>query len=569
MRGAVLVLVLVQMVPATAVCPAQCLCNHTALTVSCESGRLEHFPIQLNPRVQRLDLAGNRITRLHGSIDYYTGLVSLNLSSNAVERLDALTFEHQRLLQDLDLASNRLELVARGSLAGLRRLRRLSLADNRLVRLDDGALGEAHHLQRLDLSGNRLRALGGALSGLARLQALSIGSNRLARVRAVELRALTDLRELGLCHNGLQTLQGAEQLPELRWLDLSGNRLTTLPDLSALTKLSHLDVSANRLSRLAAAAPSTLRWLDLSANRLSRLRAADLAGLPHLRQLRLCDSAQLREVAADALSGCPQLHTLQLCNNSRLARLPDRLLVATLRRVSVRDCRLSALPAPAAAANLSWLDARGNQLSCNCSLRWLQEAVAAGRAADLRCAGPGSVSGRRLSLLATAELWCPPPLAPLALSLGLPLLVLALLGGAFCALCRRRRSHRTATAGVCVATLAQSHGTKGAAAAAGGGREWPRYWPCEVGAPAQHGTGKLHTAASVWAPRPVSAEPRLVLSADSFRGYSSDEQYSTSIFSCDDQPALALRPCRPTGRETRSARPPTGADQRQPPSQPP
>ena len=80
--------------PVSTVCPAQCHCNRTSLTVSCERGSLEHFPIQLNPRVERLSLAGNRIARLHGSFDYYKDLVSLNLSDNAVDRLAALTFEH-------------------------------------------------------------------------------------------------------------------------------------------------------------------------------------------------------------------------------------------------------------------------------------------------------------------------------------------------------------------------------------------------------------------------------------------------------------------------------------------
>ena len=528
--------------PVSTVCPGQCHCNRTSLTVSCERGRLEHFPIQLNPRVERLSLAGNHISRLQGSIDHYTGLVALNLSSNAVDQLEALTFEHQQRLRELDLGHNLLELLPRGALAGLLRLERLGLADNRLARLEEGAFREAAGLRRLDLSGNRLESLGSALSGLPRLEVLTLCGNRLARVGGAELRALAAVRELSLCDNGMETLDGLQHLSGLRRLDLSGNRLTVLSGLSGLTELRRLDLSGNRLTALAGAAPAALHWLDLSGNRLRRLSAADLSGLRRLQELRLCDTAELRAVAGGALSGCPELHTLHLCNNSRLERLPADLLVPSLRWVSLRDCRLSAVPEPAAAANLTWLDARGNRLSCNCSQRWLHAAVAAGRAPDVLCAGPGSLRGRRLSLLEAAELWCPPRLAPLALALGLPLLVLALAGGAFCALCRRRRRHKTATAGGCVAALAHPRGGK-VAAPDGADRQrlrWPRYWPYEETSARcgrQDAATKLYTGHSEPSPELSSPEPgpelKLVLSADRTAGYSSDDLYAASFSSAD------------------------------------
>ncbi|XP_037089590.1 reticulon-4 receptor-like 2 [Pollicipes pollicipes] len=313
---------------AAALCPAQCHCNHTALTVSCERGRLEHFPIQLNPRVERLSLAGNRIARLRGSFDYYTRLVSLNLSRNAVSQLAEQTFEHQRRLVELDLGDNLLTELRRRTLAGLRRLTSLSLAGNRLARLENGALDDLAGLRRLDLSRNRLTSL---------------------------LRQLATVGELRLCNNQLAALPAPDGAPlsGTHTLDLSGNRLTEARGLAALRGLHRLDLSGNRLLTLAAAAPPpSLRQLDISNNRLAALPGDTLAGLPLLEELRLCDSPLLASVAADALAGCP--HN-----------------------------RLEGVPQPPAAANLSWLDARGNQLRCNCSLLWLRAAVDGLRVPDV------------------------------------------------------------------------------------------------------------------------------------------------------------------------------------------
>ncbi|KAM4615515.1 leucine-rich repeat-containing protein 17 [Polymixia lowei] len=99
--------------------------------LDCSSRDLKNIPSDLPSDIVKLDLSGNRITRLNPKLFLFAkNLKLLNLSGNTLDRIDTAAFAGLLYLRELDLSNNSLHNFQYGVLEDLYFLRRLSLDNN-------------------------------------------------------------------------------------------------------------------------------------------------------------------------------------------------------------------------------------------------------------------------------------------------------------------------------------------------------------------------------------------------------------------------------------------------------
>uniref|UniRef100_A0A1I8B2R2 LRRNT domain-containing protein n=1 Tax=Meloidogyne hapla TaxID=6305 RepID=A0A1I8B2R2_MELHA len=104
-------------------CPKNCFCAHS--TVICKGLGLERVPKPIPNDTTKLDLQGNRITKLH--FDDFVGLSDLRilLRDNLIQEIDENVFEPLQALERLRLDKNRIRsLPTNGLLKSNKLLRR-------------------------------------------------------------------------------------------------------------------------------------------------------------------------------------------------------------------------------------------------------------------------------------------------------------------------------------------------------------------------------------------------------------------------------------------------------------
>ena len=238
-------------------------------------------------------------------------LVTLDLSSNNLSKLQHKAFGQLRKIRSLNLKGNNLNLIDDDALGGLGLLSELTLSNNKLVALPPELLSEAKHLQELYLHNNSLSVLApGLFEGLEHLVVLNLSSNEIT--------------------NDWLTSTTFASLVRLVALDLSHNRLTDIDQshLNALTSLQILDMSFNRIHSVTGntfAMQHNLHILKLSHNRIENLRPYSLSGLSVLSSLDLSFN-RLKKIHADVLRNCTSLTTIALSSN-QFSKVPMGLRV--------------------------------------------------------------------------------------------------------------------------------------------------------------------------------------------------------------------------------------------------
>ncbi|GLJ14426.1 hypothetical protein SUGI_0233200 [Cryptomeria japonica] len=126
-------------------------------------------------------------------------------------------------------------------------LRSLNLSRNSLERICEGSLPES--LNSLDLSRNKISSTQG-FKNLPRLRMLDLSYNRLSCI-GHGLKNCTSMKELYLAGNQLQEIDGLRRLTKLTSLDASENRIShmcaTLETLATNTQLESLNLLGNPL----------------------------------------------------------------------------------------------------------------------------------------------------------------------------------------------------------------------------------------------------------------------------------------------------------------------------------
>jgi Leucine-rich repeat (LRR) protein len=263
--------------------------------------------------LEQLDLSGNAIEELPGSMRTLVHAADVCLDSNLLEKLPA-GFGGMTSISRLSIKGNRLQRLP-DSFTELVALQQLCLEGNQLVVLPEG-WGALCGLTRLEVAGNRLERLPTSFGNLGRLKWLDLSSNRLLHLHPDSMGGLTSLVSLGVGHNSLFTLPhsisrleqlqhlhargnlmpflpaGICRLPGLLALNVRDNHLTCLPDsIGAVTGLVALDLSHNHISHLPDGVTKllSLRGLSLVGNQLEQLPRG-LGALCMLRHLRMHDN---------------------------------------------------------------------------------------------------------------------------------------------------------------------------------------------------------------------------------------------------------------------------------------
>ncbi|KAF4518519.1 hypothetical protein B566_EDAN004263 [Ephemera danica] len=343
------------------------------------NNQIEHLDATMfpeTPHLLGLRLAGNRLTILPDNV--FTGLggqlLRLDLSGNPLQRANFKELFHyvQRLrhlnlantglrtapplplpeLISLNLSSNAIEDVSPSSVEFLGKLQHLDLTSNKLSGVPAGAWPHISLLKTLDVSRNPIRVITkDSFAGLLRLQTLSI-----------------------------------DELPDLERFD--ADSLTRLRLLSSLRTQTWPKIEKYRF-RLGGVLSGVAALQRLSVRVLEPVLSDQLLGAfsPKLQELEITGS-NLRHISPDAFEGVEENYALALqIRGTQLEELPTGLF-SILERVPIlsldlRDNRFSSLSPSAMYANGSdWemigtrvisegLVLKGNPWTCDCGLVWL------------------------------------------------------------------------------------------------------------------------------------------------------------------------------------------------------
>lgn len=289
---------------------------------------------------QSLDLSNNDMQTV--KLQPIDTLEVLNLSANAIDSLNALSFAGLSALKSLDLTENLLSAIDDKVLKPLISLQHLNLSRNRLEILNEASFSSLLHLQQLDVSWNRLAKVAPGslqLPSLARLllagnpnlgnfqqPALLVGTGR--RLQTVDASrtglkqvpaALThSIRTLRLAGNSITIVNcgDLDSYPLLQLLDFTSNNLESVEDdaLGRLDSLFVLYLTDNKLRSIPRSLPERLRVLHLEKNKIEQIRNVDLQGLPLLEVLLLSDN-KIKTVEENSFTQLTSLETLDLSRN--------------------------------------------------------------------------------------------------------------------------------------------------------------------------------------------------------------------------------------------------------------
>ena len=270
-------------------------------------------------QVTKLNLIGKNLSVIPPEFNLLTGLTTLYLSENRIEKIQNLS--NLPLLTALDLSDNRIETIQ--NLSDLPRLTHLYLSRNRIEKIQN--LSDLPRLTALYLSDNRIETIQN-LSDLPRLTHLFLSNNRIKKIQ--NLSDLPRLTHLFLSNNRIETIQNLSDLPQLTTLSLRDNRIETIQNLSDLPLLTTLSLRDNRIEKIQNLSNlPRLTALFLSENTIEKIQ--NLSDLPLLTHLYLSNN---RIEKIQNLSDLPLLTHLYLSNNriEKIQNLSDLPLLTTL-----------------------------------------------------------------------------------------------------------------------------------------------------------------------------------------------------------------------------------------------
>ncbi|XP_022906827.1 toll-like receptor 7 [Onthophagus taurus] len=379
-----------------------------------------------------LDLSGNQLTSGHIDSSTFTGLIRLiilNLSHNALTRIDGKTFKDLFFLQILDLRNNSIGFIEDNAFLPLYNLHTLNLAENRLntiggslfnglfvlskltlnnnliVNVDSKAFQNCSDLKELDLSSNALQQVPDAIRELTFLKNLDLGENQISDFKNGTFKNLDQLTGLRLIDNNIGNLSKGMfwDLRSLQVLNLAKNKIQSiergtfdtntlieairldenfLTDINgvfaSLASLLWLNLSENHLVWFDYAfIPSNLKWLDIHNNFIEHL--ANYYKIQEEIRVKTLDASHNRITEISPLS-IPNSVELLFINNNLIKTVnpntfydkPNLVRVDMyaneLINLDINALRLS----PYSNKTLPEIYLGGNPFHCDCTMEWLQ-----------------------------------------------------------------------------------------------------------------------------------------------------------------------------------------------------
>ncbi|KAL4647236.1 tsukushin-like isoform X1, partial [Arapaima gigas] len=255
-------------------------------------------PIPIPLDTSFLDLSSNSIQTLSDSMlsgPGYTTLVSLDLSSNHISKIQASALSKLRYLETLDLSHNALEDLADGVFVGL-------------------------PLTEVDLSNNQMQELRLEIfstNGHGKPISVDVSNNLLTVVSRKPHMSPPNIKSLTLSGNRLKVIPNLRGVP-LRYLNLDGNLLSSIGENAFMNLKDLVHLSLSNLAELTVVQPKSfkdlqnLQVLDLSNNpKLESLKPEVFDGLVSLQELSLSKSGVI-SLPNDISSHLPSIRSLTI-----------------------------------------------------------------------------------------------------------------------------------------------------------------------------------------------------------------------------------------------------------------
>lgn len=311
---------------------------------------------------------------------------TLNVSHNYVGEgaLDVRLLAQWKSLQSLDLSYNGITIfIGRG--APLNELQYLNLSRNTLFDLKPRIFTNMNSLKFLNLAFNRITLISPSAIILPNLVWLDLRFNRLTTLRMHYFQRIPSLKEIILSHNLISSIPGGTffNCKALQNIDVSFNRISRVSKDAFRndTSLSILDLSFNSLDRSISVCFQTkilIGRLVFNGNRFGNFHADYVTNIK-VRTLEICKIATLFYISDKSFHSLSTLEVLRLEDNSGLRYISSESFyqMPNLKLLSIIKNNLFTLDSQIALRlpNLSHLDISENNFHCDCSLKWLQEAV--------------------------------------------------------------------------------------------------------------------------------------------------------------------------------------------------
>ena len=246
------------------------------------------------PRLEKLDLRGNKISTGFDTDGLIRNLSELDLSDNCIETLPKVIGKMADL-HTLHLSGNLLK-ARMEALAQLKSLHTLYLTNSGLEALPEN-IGKAPNLLTLYLDNNKLRDRFEYLQELTSLESLHLTQNQLTQMPK-ELVYIKNLKYLNLSNNHLGKEHPTKWYalpPEISHMDhlielnLRGNELKTLPPgIGLMENLKVLDLGFNQLQEfpIELCESTSLREISVANNNISRF-PEEIREFKNLRRLMI------------------------------------------------------------------------------------------------------------------------------------------------------------------------------------------------------------------------------------------------------------------------------------------
>ncbi|XP_057335576.1 toll-like receptor Tollo [Microplitis mediator] len=323
-------------------------------------------------QLMKLNISSNRLVALPPELFSDTAdLLELVLSNNSLSVIAPGLLDNLTKLKNLDLSSNELtsHWVNRDTFTRLRELLFLDLSFNALTKIDSSVFKGLVSLQILKLEHNNIDILvDGCFSALQNLQSLTLSHNRITRFEATHTLGLNSVMQLFLDGNKLRILHRRtfSNLTNLQDISLSGNAFTEIPEsIRELKTLKTLDLGNNKISKVdneSFYGLNELYGLRLVDNKLENISRDTFSTLPALQVLNLASNV-IRHVEQNAFASNSVLRAVRLDGNQLTEIRGVFTTATTLVWLNISDNKLLWFDYSYLPANLEWLDMHNNQIS--------------------------------------------------------------------------------------------------------------------------------------------------------------------------------------------------------------
>ncbi|XP_058806649.1 chaoptin [Phymastichus coffea] len=243
--------------------------------------------------MRRLYLSNNRISDVgRGTFGTMTRIGTIDLSKNLIKKVDYQMFYQLQYAEIIDVSENMVSIVEKLAFKDLFSAK-VNLSHNAITKIESGAFENCANILILDLSHNKLENISkNAFDSTTYATELQFSYNFLTSLNQVPLHNMTGLKVLNVSHNTIRTIprHTFPKLYELHTIDLSYNNISDIYNaiFQTLFSLRSLNLSHNLLEEIK---PSTfgplptLLDLDLSYNQLTDISRGSLTRLASCRTL--------------------------------------------------------------------------------------------------------------------------------------------------------------------------------------------------------------------------------------------------------------------------------------------